>query len=33
MLVSKGIMDRKQEAGQWVYSATPEFSERVKNGG
>ncbi len=33
MLVSKGILDRKQEAGQWVYSATPEFSERVKNSG
>ena len=30
MLVSKGILDRKQEAGQWTYYATPEFSERVK---
>ncbi|MGB9021947.1 MAG: LAGLIDADG family homing endonuclease [Candidatus Bathyarchaeia archaeon] len=30
MLVSKGILDRKQEAGQWMYFPSPEFSERVK---
>ena len=30
MLVSKGILDRKQESGQWVYFATEEFKERVK---
>ena len=30
MLVSKGILDRKQEKKQWVYFATPEFSERVR---
>jgi len=30
MLVSKGILDRKQEAGQWVYFATPELAERVR---
>lgn len=30
MLVSKGILDRKQESKQWVYSATPEFRDRVK---
>jgi regulator of replication initiation timing len=29
MLVSKGILDRKQEAKQWMYFATPEFQERV----
>lgn len=31
LLVSKGILDRKQEAKQWVYLATPEFRDRVKN--
>jgi hypothetical protein len=30
MLVSKGILDRKQETGQWVYFESPEFRERVK---
>jgi len=30
MLVTKGILDRRQESGQWVYLATPEFKERVK---
>jgi len=30
MLVSKGILDRKQEAGQWMYFPSPEFTERVK---
>ncbi len=30
MLVSKGILDRKQEKGQWTYFATPEFRDRVK---
>ena len=30
MLVSKGILDRKQETGQWVYSESPEFEERVR---
>ena len=30
MLVSKGILDRKQEAGQWTYFATPEFQERIR---
>jgi len=30
MLVRVGILDRRQESGQWVYSATPEFKERVK---
>jgi len=30
MLVSKGILDRRQESGQWVYLATPEFKERVR---
>ena len=30
MLVSKGILDRMQEKKQWVYFATPEFSERVR---
>ena len=30
MLVSKGILDRKQEKGQWVYFATPEFRNRVE---
>jgi len=30
MLVSKGILDRKQEAGQWVYFATPELAERIR---
>ena len=29
MLVSKGLLDRKQEAGQWTYFATPEFQERI----
>jgi hypothetical protein len=31
MLLNKGILDRKQEAGQWVYIESPEFSERVKH--
>jgi len=30
MLVDKGILDRRQESGQWVYFATEEFKERVK---
>jgi len=30
MLVDKGILDRRQESGQWVYYATPEFKERVR---
>lgn len=30
MLVSKGILDRKQEGKQWVYFATPEFRDRVR---
>jgi hypothetical protein len=30
MLVSRGILDRKQEAGQWVYLESPEFAERVR---
>jgi hypothetical protein len=30
MLVSKGILDRKQEAGQWTYYATAEFQERIR---
>jgi len=30
MLVDKGILDRRQESGQWVYYATEEFKERVK---
>ena len=30
MLVSKGILDRKQEAGQWMYFATSELVERVR---
>lgn len=30
MLLNKGILDRKQEAGQWVYFESPEFSERVR---
>jgi hypothetical protein len=30
MLVSKGILDRRQEAGQWVHLASPEFQERVR---
>ena len=30
MLVSKGILDRKQEGGQWTYFATPEFQERIR---
>ncbi len=30
MLVSKGILDRRQEGKQWAYSATPEFRDRVK---
>jgi hypothetical protein len=30
MLLNKGILDRKQEAGQWVYFESPEFKERVK---
>jgi len=30
MLVDKGILDRRQESGQWVYFATPEFKKRVK---
>ena len=29
-LVSKGILDRKSEANQWVYLASPEFKKRVK---
>jgi predicted transcriptional regulator len=29
MLVSKGILDRKQEGKQWVYYASEEFKERV----
>jgi predicted nuclease with TOPRIM domain len=29
-LVSKGILDRREENGQWVYFATPSFRERVK---
>jgi len=31
MLVDKGILDRRQESGQWVYYATEDFKERVKN--
>jgi len=30
MLVDKGILDRRQESGQWVYYATEEFKERVR---
>jgi len=30
MLVSKGILDRKQETGQWVYFPSAEFRERVR---
>jgi len=30
MLVDKGILDRRQESGQWVYFATEEFKNRVK---
>lgn len=30
MLVSKGVLDRKQEKGQYMYFATPEFRDRVK---
>jgi len=30
MLVDKGILDRRQESGQWLYFATEEFKERVK---
>jgi len=30
MLVSKGILDRTQEKGQWVYSASESFKERVR---
>jgi DNA segregation ATPase FtsK/SpoIIIE-like protein len=30
MLVSKGILDRRQETGQWVYLASAEFRERVR---
>ncbi len=30
MLVSKGILDRKQDGKQWTYFATPEFRDRVK---
>jgi len=30
MLVAKGILDRRQESGQWIYFATEEFKERVK---
>jgi len=30
MLVDRGILDRRQESGQWVYFATEEFKERVK---
>jgi len=33
MLVSKGILDRRQEGKQWVYLATPEFRDRVKRAG
>jgi len=29
MLVDRGILDRRQESGQWVYFATEEFKERV----
>jgi hypothetical protein len=30
MLLNKGILDRKQETGQWVYFESPEFKERVR---
>jgi hypothetical protein len=29
-LVAKDVLDRRSENNQWIYSATPEFSERVK---
>ncbi len=29
-LCAKGILDRKSEANQWTYLATPEFKERVR---
>jgi DNA-binding transcriptional ArsR family regulator len=29
-LVSKGILDRREEGKQWVYFSTPEFRERVR---
>ena len=30
MLVSKGILDRRSEQNQWMYSESPEFADRVK---
>jgi hypothetical protein len=29
-LCAKGILERQQKANQWMYSASPEFKERVK---
>ncbi len=30
MLVSKGVLDRRQEQNQWIYLQSPEFADRVK---
>jgi DNA-binding GntR family transcriptional regulator len=29
-LCAKGILEREQKAGQWMYKATVEFDDRVK---